>query len=527
MGNTITVTDSVIVSPPTGSFIINNNSSLVQITNVVTNVNTGNITYNRTASGLNGYDYVYWSSPVFSTSSSGQLLDNIYTSPTQGPKYRWNTTATNANLTQGTWEWASGDYMLPGKGYIVRASNAFSSTGNIINAVFTGVANNGNISLKVTRGSNTSSYDDNWSLLGNPYPSAINALAFLSNNSNPGQTLPLIGSLYLWNHANAPTSNTNPFYSSFVYNYFNDYNTINFTGPTIPGSSEIIKANQAFFVKRVDGTQDLVGVDVTFTNTMRLDSSNSNLPFNNSGFYKNNPRSSNSPVDINYINLERNRIWLDIVNGSNLSSATTLIGYVEGATIGFDNMFDAATNQSSFGIYSVFADEKLIIQGKPLPFNQDDTVPLGINIISNGNYFIAIKSVDGLFEQGQPIYLEDKLLNITHDLRQSPYEFTSDVGIFNDRFVIRYTNGTLNNPDFETINNNVVLTTNHGELTIKSYIENIKDVVVYDILGRQLFETKGINDNLFLTSNISTSQQALIVKITLENETIVTRKIIL
>ena len=33
----------------------------------------------------------------------------------------------------------------------------------------------------------------------------------------------------------------------------------------------------------------------------------------------------------------------------------------------------------------------------------------------------------------QPIYLEDKELNIIYDLRQSPYSFSSAAGIFNDR----------------------------------------------------------------------------------------------
>jgi hypothetical protein len=51
--------------------------------------------------------------------------------------------------------------------------------------------------------------------------------------------------------------------------------------------------------------------------------------------------------------------------------------------------------------------------------------------------------------------------------------------------------------------------------------------MVYDILGRQLFEAKAIGNKDFSTSKISISQQALIVKIKLENGTIVTRKIVL
>jgi hypothetical protein len=163
-----------------------------------------------------------------------------------------------------------------------------------------------------------------------------------------------------------------------------------------------------------------------------------------------------------------------------------------------------------------------------LPFTDTDSVTLGIKIAAAGNYKIAISAVDGLFEQGQPIFLEDNLLNIIHDLRLAPYNFSADAGRSDDRFVLRYTDGSaLDNPDFETFNNSVVLVTNRGELTIKSSIENIEGVMVYDILGRQLFVAKGVNNNEFVASNISMSQQTLIVKIRLENGVVVTRKIVL
>jgi hypothetical protein len=154
-------------------------------------------------------------------------------------------------------------------------------------------------------------------------------------------------------------------------------------------------------------------------------------------------------------------------------------------------------------------------------------VALGIKIATAGNYKIAISAVDGLFEQGQPIFLEDNLLNIIHDLRLAPYNFSVDAGRFDNRFVLRYTSESLSNPDFESLNNSVFVATNHGELTIKSSIDNIQGVMVYDILGRQLFEANGINTTEFMASNISISQQTLIVKIRLENGLVVTRKIVL
>jgi hypothetical protein len=71
------------------------------------------------------------------------------------------------------------------------------------------------------------------------------------------------------------------------------------------------------------------------------------------------------------------------------------------------------------------------------------------------------------------------------------------------------------------------VSTNYGELTIKSSIENIQDVTVYDILGRQLFFAKAIKNKNFSTYTISASQQTLIVRINLENGVLISRKIVL
>jgi hypothetical protein len=49
-----------------------------------------------------------------------------------------------------------------------------------------------------------------------------------------------------------------------------------------------------------------------------------------------------------------------------------------------------------------------------------------------------------LFLDDQNIYIEDKLLNVIHDIKASPYDFSSAVGTFNDRFVMLYTDKTLN-----------------------------------------------------------------------------------
>ncbi|MEO8234987.1 MAG: T9SS sorting signal type C domain-containing protein [Flavobacterium sp.] len=514
--NFITVTNAVTVNAG-GVFTLNDNSSLLQTNNVV---NSGDIIYLRNANNIRGADFVYWSSPV-----ANQNINGIYTVPVQGPKYSWNTTGINARSGLGRWDVFSGT-MTTAKGYILRGSSNSGMAATTINGNFTGVPNNGNITIAATRGNMTtatvpSTYstaglnimDDNWNLLGNPYPSAINGLQFLSTNSAN-----LLGTLRLWRHLNTPALIASPFYQNFQYNYNSgDYLTINFTGPTVPGATDIVKSGQAFMVQRIEGTQDLVGANIVFNNAMRR---NAGALMANDNFYKTSS-SNQSPITNN---TEKSRIWLDIVDDTTNSSETTLLGYIEGATNNFDSKFDATIGiTTSIGIYTFTDNKECIIQGKSTPFNKEDIVPIGINIQSNGGYHIAIKAVDGVFANGtQIVYLEDKLLNIIHNLNVAPYSFTSTAGLINDRFVLRYNTTSINNSN-ET-NDVSVFLNNH--INVNSSAIAIKDIIVYDVLGKTLLDKKNINKNEITLNELKPTTNVLIVKVILENNKIVMKKVI-
>lgn len=494
-----------------GVFNIRNTGSLVQINNVA---NTGNINMERTAN-IRQLDYVYWASPVTSFASSA-----ISPGTSTGLIYKWTPTI-GANIN-GFGNWVAGsENMTLGKGYIVRGPDTWPSTLQNYTATFTGVPNNGNIPVSISRGTyNGVDYntgvsgtlgtkdDDNWNLIGNPYPSSVNAIAFLTANTN------IAGYINVWTHGTLPSSAIpDPFYNDYVMNYTpGDYITYNSagasSGPGVFGGN--IGAGQGFFVSMLH-TSAATTENVTFTNAMRSNN------YSNSQFFR-------SADDL--AGAEDGRIWLDLFAPDN-SNVRTLVAYVNGATNDSDRMYDAFTSvKSDLNIYSVLNDENLVIQGRAIPFTESDEVPLGIKTTQNGIYTIGIGALDGLFtDASKTIYLHDLVTNTIHDLRTAPYTFTAETGKINDRFVLKYVNNTLSNNDFNALENSVFVFAN-GKLNVKSNIESIKDITVYDVLGRVLTNATKVNAKEFTFGNLSSKQATLIIKITLENNVVITKKVI-
>ena len=525
-GNSITVKEWVNVDDAAGGiFELENTASLIQVDNVASNINTGKIKYKRNAN-LRRYDYVYLSSPVES-----QVVSGITQAPlVSGPVYKWNPTIANPNGGEGNWEYAYGDTMVLGKGYTVRSPDSFPLTYTTYYGLFKGVPNNGIITIPVSRGTlsiippylgnngtEINSYSDNWNLIGNPYPSSIRGSQFLFDNRTK-----IEGNLRIWTHQTLPNATqAQPFYGSFGYNYTpNDYLSYNFTGTSCCPLAPLelyVGAGQGFFVQMIDGpaTTDFV----TFNNTLR------DGVYDNSFFFKNanlaTTATTNIPIDVN--NIKRNRIWLDLVNSSNQSSRI-LVGNIEGATNGRDSLFDAnAEISGAFTFYSIIGDAKFFIQGRAMPFNITDEVPLGIKVPTAGNYSIAIAAVDGYFVEKR-VFIKDMLLNTVHNLKTAPYQFTSLAGQFDSRFKIVYYNTPVNNKNIDYENSVKVVT--NDVIEVQSTKESIDTIVVYDILGRTLGTYTKIDANEFTIRNLIKTNTALLLQIKLQNGIIVNEKVI-
>ncbi|EMY3482991.1 T9SS sorting signal type C domain-containing protein [Flavobacterium psychrophilum] len=502
-----------------GIFKISNTGSLIQINDA--GVNTGNISYERIASAKL-QDYVYWSSPI-----SGFNVNSISPSTPAYYHWIWNPTVANTNGGLGNWQNASAT-MTAGQGYIVRAPNGFSnaSVQNWTATFNNGVPFNGVYKPIISRGSYTSGNyigtngeqisadDDNWNLLGNPYPSAISINSFLLANTQ------LDGFVRLWTHNTLPASTASPFYASFSSNYTGaDYISINAAGATSgPGTLNVIGGGQGFFTLMLPG--------VATTSTALFNNAMRKKTLSNSQFYKTTDNHLTANEEIGE-DIERNRIWIDLKNPTG-ETTRTLVAYVEGATLERDRMFDATTDyKSDQNLYSLIGNDIMTIQGRGLPFDVNDTVPMGIKVPTNGTYNIALAAVDGLFSKNaQKIYIEDKLLNTINDITAFPYQFTTNQGIINDRFVLRYTNQMLTNTDFKLNENTIAVFGSDNEIKINTSLEKIKNYTVCNVLGQTLAEKNNINTNQSVINTVLKSNQALIVKVTLANGQTIIKKIV-
>ena len=100
----------------------------------------------------------------------------------------------------------------------------------------------------------------------------------------------------------------------------------------------------------------------------------------------------------------------------------------------------------------------------------------------------------------QKIYLEDTFTNVIHDLTITPYEFDAQAGVDNARFVLRYTTNALGNETFVSNDDLVIYSSN--QLSVHSS-QKINQVKVFDVLGRELFNSNKINETSLSFSLIS------------------------
>ncbi|RZJ34141.1 MAG: hypothetical protein EOO51_11035 [Flavobacterium sp.] len=468
------VTLNGALSVSSGSFTLENNANLIQLTEAV---NSGNILVKRNSSALLRQDYTLWSSPV-----DGQNLLSFSPLTVVSPTIRFYTYNTLTNLYNSVSSPSTTPFET-GRGYLIRVPNNHPvSTPTIWTGQFSGVPHNGTITDFLADGGSGLRFN----AIGNPYPSPISANSFVADNAGK-----ITGALYFWRKTNNALSPSYCLWTAgggFVSN----------GEAQVFDPQGVIQTGQGFFV---EGT----GADnaISFKNSQRI--------------------GDNAGQFFRFAEAERNRIWLNATNSAGAFSQM-MVGYIEGATMEVDADIDGRyINDGAISLTTSISGADYSIEGRPLPFDPNDVVSLNFKAASAGSYSIAMDHKDGLFADGQQVYLRDNLTGNVHDL-SSAYSFTSEAGTFAGRFDLLYQLPlSAGHPELNL--NQVVVFNSNGKLHLNSGSLVMERVEVYDIRGRLLAQRNAVNSST-AEIEIGGAAQVLVVKIFTDDSVVVTRKAI-
>lgn len=379
------------------TFVANNNVTIESGASVMHGQNTpgnqtgtitGNVIVKRTA-GNAGYHY--YSSPVSGANASA-LGNSYFYNPT-------NAIDTSESGLRTGWVGASG-ILQPGVGYIASGITTAAFPGAPFSA---SVANPARIAVKKNVGTvNNVSFN----LVGNPFPSALDAYKFLDANGPNGSAV-INGTLYFWDDDATGGAG---------WNAVQDYAVWNGAGFVAgPNSGTLFSGHiascQSFFVEKTDdGTGNVI-----FDNSMRT--------MENDAFFR------QMPIE---------RLWVNLVNPAN-DYNETLIAFKQDATDGIDPLYDARKLYGNDGIafYSKHNGGNYAIQAVA-PLTSDKIIPLGFKTTVAGNHVLSLKQIENM-DESVVVLLEDKLLGVFQNLRlNSVYSFTSGVGTFENRFYLHF-----------------------------------------------------------------------------------------
>ena len=196
--------------------------------------------------------------------------------------------------------------------------------------------------------------------------------------------------------------------------------------------------------------------------------------------------------------------------------------------------YDAPKNISSDAsaiLYSTIENEakKFAIQGKDLnSINKDEVINIGYSTSINVPtiYTLSIAQFEGDFLNTNVVYLKDNFLNKLHDLKVSDYNFTSEVGEFNDRFEILFKEEALSISSEIDKNTLSIIEHNNGDVQFKlNALYKINNIKIIDFQGRILYDFEvNSKDETLKLSNLS--QAPYIAKVTLNNSYVITKKAI-
>ncbi len=491
-GGSLIVIDNVVLN---GTINLKRSSQLIQVLPASPSDRkirgTGIFLIGGKGTSASKYSFNYWSSPVTDayTFVSSSPARNYYSikgamrekdpSNIMGKVINF-TDANDGDLTDpitisrrwlylfkaGDWSFSRETASIGlGRGYSMKGP------GRIQSYTFRGAPNNGEINIGgVTMGKHE--------LVGNPYPSAIDAVKFINDNSSV-----IDGTLYFWEHSNNLLGHNKGGYQG-GYAVRNLTMGLAATAATaasggLGGASKIpgryIPVGQGFFVYgKASGS-------VKFLNSQRTYQVEGS---NNSVFFKNKQQSSSGIPIV--------KLGLDYLNSEGESLHRQIgISFKEGNTrlfeSGYDSeIFDLNTNDSD--MYWNFGGEKNYVIAGVEELKKDTEVPLVIQIKSSNPVYIMLDEVK---DTDKEVYLYDKVLGTRELLsKDSRIKLSLSPGVYKDRFYLAFQSGLVLNVDDIVPSRGSITVYYDGssqELKLHNpYSEKINNVSVFDLLGRRL-----------------------------------------
>lgn len=559
-----------------GNIYLRNDAQLLQGNNVG-NSGTGRLSVLQTGNS-NVYMYNYWGSPVgLNSGAAGNttlrpninlyletgppINSNLYTylpgydgSNTQIANY-WLYTfigLPSTPLLDAYEDWiglgggVSGDQngiLAPGYGFTMKGSPSGAQQYD-----FRGRPNNGDITVTLNPNRET--------LVGNPYPSALDALAFIHDPRNAGLAdysgALMTGVLKYWEQRAGATSHV---LSNYVGGYalytISSTGTSSYTpapfymynpdgtpaGGPLPGPGNLgiktprryIPVGQGFMV---EGTA--TASDVTFSNSQRVFYKQSGA---DSEFFRTSETSSNTYTESQYNedgfnivpdDFKRFRINVGFNNNGNESySRQLLMNFHHTATDGFDYGLEAKISEQ------VASDANWVLEGVPyviqaFNYNMELRIPLVVKIGSQQAVMFRILDVQN-FDTDQPIFIHDIENGVHVNLRENNYEINLPQGTYTDRFEITFTADALNIDQVVTADDlNIFQNNQLAQLNIANpKLLDVKQVRLYEVSGKQIFNEKNLSKETnysFSTKNLS--QGVYIASITLADNQVISKKIV-
>ena len=512
---------------------------------------------------VNNYAYNYWCSPVGNASAttgnedfgitmlSVPTTNTSSTAATMLPSSNYDgvcgtgtvSIATHwiykflSSLTYSQWFLTgSATNISAGQGFTMKGTSGTDATnpgeavannpGSKQRYDFRGKPNDGNITVNVAT--------NNFTLTGNPYPSALHVNAFLLDASNTACT----GIAYYWEQDKtvnshllvayrggygtyAPTSlaSTGVYVPATFYSYNIDGSLNVMIAGTPSGlliDRKYAPIGQGFIVK---GTANST---VTLMNSHRVYYKESTL--STSHFEKNsNTTNQTFDSDANIVShIRLNTTFND------LYTRQVALSFVDGATDGVDRGIDAESPASASlpsDSYFVIQNGKYVIQG--IEFDSNKRLPLGVKITDSTT--VKFNLADEIkFDTNQDVFIYDALDNSYHNLKQADYSVLLDTGVYDNRFELTFKDAALSTNN--AIKNNFVIVQNNTNqlLSISNpNLVDLKSVMLYDVLGKLIFDKSDLGaKSIYEFPTTSLSEGIYIVKLKTNDGQIFNQKII-